>query len=53
MTDEQAFIKDIHQILKSSLEVEDWVSIKELIHEISDYLYQEGHEEYEDDLLDS
>lgn len=38
MDDDRAFIKDIHLMLQSSLDVEDWITIKELIHEISDYL---------------
>jgi hypothetical protein len=51
MDDDRAFIKDVQLILQSSIDVEDWVTIKELIQEISDYLGELDEED--DDYLDS
>lgn len=51
MTEDQSFINEIYGVLKSSIEVEDWISIRELMNEISDYLYQETGE-FEDDFVD-
>jgi hypothetical protein len=52
MTDDQLFLQEIRCVLKSSVEVEDWVSIKELIHEISDFLGQETEDDEYDDFVD-
>lgn len=49
MTDDQSFIAEIYRELKSSVEVEDWKSIKELLSEISDYLQETGDFNDDDD----
>jgi len=49
MDDDRDFIKDIKNILQSSIDVDDWITVKDLIHEISDYLGEIGEEDDDDD----
>lgn len=52
MEDDRSFIQDIHLTLESALEVEDWITVKELFNEISDYLGLEDGNDYNDSDYD-
>ena len=51
MADELPFIIDIQKTLKSAFDVNDWVTIKELIEEIDDFL-ESGDCDDGDNMLD-